>query len=394
MTDIVFVNPNNKNPSPTSAIEPPFWAGLCASYIHDTFKADVAIVDAEMENLTVEQTVHKVKAYDPSEVVIVVMGNNPSVSSTPKMSVTEQLQKYLPNAYLTGIHPIALNTPKTLRTAFSDTSTIPHYLFDYSKYTAHNWHCLSDIDNRSPYAVTYTSLNCPYDCYYCNVHTLYGDRKVRYRPLDDIYRDFSYFAEHGIKNIKIWDELFTFDKKRVWDICTYIVHNKYNFNIWCYGRLDSVDKFTLEWMKAAGINWIAYGFESVDDKKFVEHTEEVIKWTQDAGINIMANFMFGLDEYDSPLDIKTIDFALEHDFEYANFYVAKPYPGSKWYEDSIKNKEWNTYDQYSKVNINSNIRKLAFESFFYRPKYLSMIKHKFGDKAEQHIKDMLKWRPR
>lgn len=124
MTDLVLINPNNRVPSPFAAIEPPLWAGLIAGHYLSN-NIDVAIVDAEAEGLTVDQTIERVNAYQPNEVMIVVMGTNPSVSSTPKMPVTEELLLQLPNAYLTGIHPIATNHPRTVKKPFAGCPRVP-----------------------------------------------------------------------------------------------------------------------------------------------------------------------------------------------------------------------------------------------------------------------------
>ncbi len=404
MTDLVLVNPNGSNPAPFSSREPPLWLGLIAGYRQSQGK-DVRIVDAEAQGWDVAKTVYEVVGLNPKEVMIVVAGANPSVSSTPKMPVTIELLKYLPDAKITGIHPIATNYPNTIKKPFSGLPGVPWSLLPMDMYRAHNWHCLDDVDNRSPYGVLYTSLNCSFSCFYCNIHTLYGDRKIRYRDMEDIFKDLRYFAKHGIRNIKIWDELFCLDEKRVMKVCDYIIAEGFAFNIWAYARVDTVTPAMLVKMKKAGINWLAYGFESANNMVRVQNNKrypgtdvyKAISMTRDAGINIMGNFIFGLpgDTMDSMKD--NLDMAIRENFEYVNFYVALPYPGSEWYE-SLKDKPiyWSSFSQFS-TNICASpevmkFRDYAFQTYFNRPEYLSMIKGKFGFKAENHIKDMLNWK--
>ncbi len=403
MTDLVLVNPNNRVPSPYAAIEPPLWLGLIAG--DRLYTSKVAIVDAEAEGLTIEETVTRVKELNPKEILIVVMGNNPSVSSTPKMPLAEELLKYL-DAKVTGLHPMAVKHPK-LDLYPVTLSSIPWRLLPMDKYRAHNWHCLDDLDKRSPYGVLYTSLNCPFSCSYCNIHTLYGDRKVRFRPLADIIQELALLVcDYKIRNIKIWDELFCLDTKRVNEICDFIISQGYDLNIWAYARVDTITSRMLSKMKRAGFNWLAYGFESVDAVRKLSNKnidDAVVKWaidmTRDAGINIMGNFLFGLpgDTLDSMK--ATLDMAVRENFEYVNFNVALPYPGSVWY-DSLKDKptDWSSFNQFSpNICADSEVVKFrdeAFTTYFSRPEYLSMIKSKFGGKAEDHIKEMLKWRIR
>ena len=394
---ICLVNPNNRVPSPFSAVEPPLWLGLIAGDQIDKGQ-DVVIIDAEAESLTVEETVSRVNDLRPKETIIVVMGANPSVSSTPKMPVAKKLLRQM-NARLTGIHPIALKYPNTIVKPFEGCPSVPWGLLPMDKYIAHNWHCLGR--ERKPYAVLYTSLNCPYSCLYCNVHTLYGDRKMRYRPVKDVFQELDYFAEQGIRNIKIWDELFCLNETRVDIICDYIVETEYDFNIWAYARVDTVNLGMLLKMKKAGINWLCYGFESTEEvkqqvnkKTTAQETQEAIEMTRNAGISIIANFIFGLPG-DTLDNMKaTLDMAIRENFEYVNFYVALPYPGSEWYE-SLKKKpiDWGSFSQFS-PNICASpevvkFRDEAFKTYFNRPEYLNMIEKKFGER--KHIQEMLKW---
>ena len=173
----------------------------------------------------------------------------------------------------------------------------------------------------------------------------------------------------------------------------------YDLNIWAYARLDTVTTKMLKAMKAAGINWLAYGFESVRDPKFVSRTKDVIKMTRDAGINIIANFMFGLPGDTEDHWKAGLDFAMQENFEYVNFYVALPYPGSQWYND-LKDKptDWSRFSQFApNMYGDSKVIKFkddAFQMYFQRPEYLSMIRAKFGEKAEAHIKEMVAWKIR
>lgn len=395
IVDLLLINPNAPNPSPFRAVEPPLWAGLIADY-HISKGETVNILDAEALNLTPLTVFKEYERLQPEETIVVCMGNNPTVSSTPKMRASEELLKWIPKAKITGLHPISVNYPGVIKKPFTGTPNIPWSMYDLSQYKAHNWHCLEDVDNRSPYGVTYTSLNCGFNCYYCNVHTLYGDRIVRYRPVENVYKDFDCFASRGVRHIKIWDELFCLKKDRVHQICNYIIKQDYKFNIWAYARLDTVDENILSKMKRAGINWVAYGFESVNDPKMAKRTEDVIRWTKEAGISIIANFMFGLPGETLEIMQASYNFAVAHNFEWINYYVALPYPGSAWY-DSLKDKpdDWTRFGQYSTSMYGEpeviKFKNEKFKEYMMRADYLAMINKKFGEKAVRHISDVVKW---
>ena len=396
---MLIVNPNNRirtvKPD-LPAIEPPLWAGLISSY------HDAQILDAEAEDFGIESTVLAIRMSMQRDIMIVVMGNNPSVSSTPKMPVAEALADRIKdlNVSFTGLHPIAVNYDKypLVREPFKGFPMQPWDKLPMHLYRAHMWHCL-DGSSRSGYASVYTSLGCPFSCYYCNIHTLYGDRKVRFRPIPDIISEFEKLFVLGVRNVKIWDELFALDEKRVSTICKILEGS--NFNIWAYARLDTITQPMLKAMKKAGINWLAYGFESVNDPKFVKETEDKVKMTKDAGIAIIANFMFGLPGTTEDDDKASLGFAMRNLFEFVNFYDAMPYPGSQWYEDNAIyhanaaqyaiQKDWKIFGQYEHMD---GFKQAAFETYFSNPAYLSMISKKWGSQAERQIKEMIAWKPK
>jgi len=95
------------------------------------------------------------------------------------------------------------------------------------------------------------------------VHALYGDHQVRFRPVENIIREIDTLVnKYQVRNIKIWDELFALNENRVLSICDGL--KDYDLNIWAYARVDTVTERMLKAMKEAGINWLAYGFESAD----------------------------------------------------------------------------------------------------------------------------------
>ena len=422
-TDVVLVNPPSRKIGNLSAIEPPIWAGLMAD-VYQERGLKVAIIDADAERLNHPQIVERITKLRPSEIVIVVMGINPSASSTPKMTGAIQLAQKLKyyNAPITfaGLHPQALKY-KTLQvgvvdhitTTFSGTPDIAYSLLPMSLYKAHNWHCLGD-HSRSPYAVTYTSLNCPYNCYFCNIHSLYGDRKVRYRPMENVIKEIVDISQcYGVRNWKIWDELFTLNKQRVMEFCNRILYQKMKLNIWAYARVGTVDAVMLASMKLAGVNWLCFGFEAVNDmvrQQSGKHyslasMEEISYLCKQFGIHILANFIFGLPEDSEETMRETLEWAKRMNFEIANFYCAMPYPGSQLYEDTPKEllpEHWEDYDQYS-PNFKAmptkylggedvlKFRDKAFVEYFDRPEYFKMIQRKFGDTGVSQIKEMLKW---
>ncbi|MGB9677221.1 MAG: B12-binding domain-containing radical SAM protein, partial [Candidatus Ratteibacteria bacterium] len=119
MVDLILVNPGNpkkvygKLRSSLAGIEPPYWCALIASFIRENGYS-VKIIDADAENLSTEETVDEIIKNNPVLVNIVVMGTNPSASSTPKMTTVRELLEILKKknkdikVILSGLHPSSL----------------------------------------------------------------------------------------------------------------------------------------------------------------------------------------------------------------------------------------------------------------------------------------------
>lgn len=378
-----IINPNHRNPSPQAAIEPPIW---CA-YLAELY--DGEILDAEMEGLSVDETVDRV--YDKA--IIVAMGSNPSASSTPKVTVSEELKSKLPGSQIVGLHYGNMLDIRNLKPRWGGT--------DFSKYRAHNWQCLGEL-GRSHYGVVYTSFGCPFDCYYCNIRALYNG--ITFRDTQDVVDEIEDLASRGVKNLKIADELFALNEKHVTEICGAI--KDFNLNIWAYARSDTVTYPMLKSMKRAGVNWLAYGFENSTISK--GDPQKAVSMTKDIGINVLGNYIFGLPDDTLHSMMDTLDLARWLNCEWANFYCAMAYPGSRLYDDTPSERlpdKWEDYDQFS-INAKPlgtkyvtpeqvlQFRDFAFDKYFNEEEYLRMIWKRFGGQAVEHIREMLKWQPR
>ena len=82
------------------------------------------------------------------------------------------------------------------------------------------------------------------------------------------------------------------------------------------------------------------------------------------------------------------------------------YPGSQLYEDALREgiklpETWQGYSQYSEDTLPLPTKYLsaadvlrfrdnAFKEYYRNPKYIEMIREKFGPKVVEHIEEMLK----
>ncbi|MEQ1792857.1 MAG: radical SAM protein [Nitrospira sp.] len=310
----------------------------------------------------------------------------------------------------TPLAPIIEDLDKDLRAVAWD-------LLPMEKYRAHNWHCFGRISDRRPYASMYTSLGCPFKCSFCCINTPFGKPMIRYRSPESVIQEIDILVtQYGVRNIKMADEMFILNERQVIGICDLIIERGYDLNIWAYARIDTVKDGMLKKLKQAGVNWLGIGIESASkyvrdgvDKSFgKKDIKEIFDKIRAADINIGANFIFGLPDDTLATMQETLDLAIELCPDWANFYSAMAYPGSKLYDIALEKniplpESWIGYSQhaYEALPLPTEhvsaatvlgFRDAAFHAFFEHPRYLAHVETRFGKETVEHIQDMTRHR--
>ena len=487
LVNLVLVNPGNRTQIYQSlgerlaAVEPPVWASLMATYVRRR-GFSVAVLDANAEDLTPEETAERVDELNPLLTAVVVYGHNPSASTQVMPSagaICAAIKARTPElkTLLVGGHVAALpertfreaaatfvcsgeglvtldELLQALRTGSAEygkvrgllycedgrivstpaaplirdvDNEVPEMAWDLlpmKLYRAHNWHCFGDLQ-RQPYAALYTTLGCPYHCTFCCIQAPFktGEKELGLKESVNSYRFWGPEAvgtqidklvhRYGVRNLKIADEMFVLNPKHVAGICDFIIERGYDLNIWAYARVDTVKDGMVDKLKRAGFNWLGFGIESAServrddvDKGFTQDLIfRTLEKVRGAGINVAANYIFGLPEDDTASMQETLDLAMELNAEYANFYCAMAYPGSALYTVALKTgwplpEKWSGYSQHSVDTVPLPTKHLsasqvlrfrdqAFQTYFTNPVYLNMITRRFGVKTAEHIREMV-----
>lgn len=121
---------------------------------------------------------------------------------------------------------------------------------------------------------------------------------------------------------------------------------------------------------------------------------QIVHNIQDAGINVVGNYIFGFPEDTLETMGETLDLALELNTEFANMYSCQALPGSPIYQQ-CKQKGWPLPDSYEAFAFLSyecqpmptnhltpeqvlRFRDEAWHRYFTHPPYLDLVERRFG----------------
>lgn len=325
-----------------------------------------------------------------------------------------------------------LNPPEQVVPGDRMDQDLPGYAWDllpYDKkpldrYRAHFWHAEFNHNLRTPFAAIYTSLGCKFKCDFCMINIVNrvdnapgtvaaNSPNMRFWSPGFMLREFEKLAGMGVETVRISDEMFFLNKNYFEPLLQGIVDRGLKLRMWSYSRIDTVRPQYLDLFRRAGVNWLALGVEAasqvirreVSKGSFQEvNIRQVAKTIQDSGINIISNYIFGFPDDTKETMQQTLDLALELNTEMANMYPCQALPGSPLYNTARAN-GWplpDSYAGYAFLSYESQplptkhctaaevlrFRDEAWQKYFTRPEYLSLVESKFGPQQRQNVEAM------
>lgn len=279
---------------------------------------------------------------------------------------------------------VILTQPREL---IKDISLLPipaYTLLNIKKYRA-------PYTSRTPFMIMTRSRGCPFQCTFCGVSKMFG-QKYRVQNPERSIKEVDYMVNQlRVKEIGFKDSEFTLNPENVQEFCDLLIKRKYNLTWNCNGRVNHASYPLLNKMKQAGCTSITYGVESGDQgildnmKKqiTIEQIKEAIKISKQVGLKVINNFMIGNPGDTEETIKKTIDFAKELNSDYAYFGFTTPFPGTELREQAIKN-NWLLDKRTDVVKYEDCIMNAtsiptpklktyldkAYLSFYFRPSYI------------------------
>jgi radical SAM superfamily enzyme YgiQ (UPF0313 family) len=289
-----------------------------------------------------------------------------------------------------------INTPPTPPFKNLDELPFPAYdLLPIKKYNS------ITFARKSPFMTLVSSRGCPFRCDFCLIggSTVWkgSGRNWRARSAKNTLDEMELLVnKYGIKDIYIFDDTFTVDKKRVLEVCEGIKKRGIKVSWSCNSRVNTLDDEMLKAMKSSGCWNILFGVESGSQKLLdnvhkgikIDNIRRIFKLTKENGISASAAFMIGLPGETWETVEKTLQLALEIEPDMAQFTITTPYPGTRLYDYVkengylIKDYDFGGYDAYG-ISEDSALRtgkmtnlelmkaqKYIHRKFFLRPNYI------------------------
>jgi anaerobic magnesium-protoporphyrin IX monomethyl ester cyclase len=164
-------------------------------------------------------------------------------------------------------------------------------------------------------AVMLTSRGCSYNCAFCYTPNASG-RRVRTHSIERIVEEMRYLKSRGMPAFWFADPNFSLSRKRLVALLEAIIREVPGVTFWCQTRYDLVDEELVSLLRRAGADNVAFGLESANPEVLerinkpidLVRLSEVIRMTQDAGINVELFSMFALPGETFDRAITTLEF--------------------------------------------------------------------------------------
>lgn len=199
------------------------------------------------------------------------------------------------------------------------------------------------------------SRGCPHSCDFCYKEAFFeGGRSYYTQAVDDALaeidrlpgRHLYFLDDHLFGNRRFAQGLFAGmdGMNRIWQAA---------------GTVKSVlAPGLLEAAAECGLRSLFVGFETISEQNLRDHNKRqnldrdygaAIRRLHDLGVMVNASFVFGMDDDDTSVFDRTVEWAVHHGVETATFHILTPYPGTALYErmraqGRLLHSDWDRYD--------------------------------------------------
>lgn len=228
-----------------------------------------------------------------------------------------------------------------------DLDTIPfpaRDLFPNSKYKWY-WRTFHGYTSSS----IITTRGCVFNCDFCS-NPIFG-RSYRERSPRNVVEEMIQIQDLGYDRIFLTDDCFTYNKRRVENICDLLIKGGHDIEWMCLSRADGLSSRTARKMVRAGCRRIFFGIESGDDRMLsilnkkitVRDAEIAVNSAHKAGVETGGFFILGYPGDNDNSILETLSFSSRLPLDYLSYSFPYPILGTglfKRVQHRITRPEW------------------------------------------------------
>ena len=378
----------------------PFYMAYTAALLEKNTDCELLVLDCLAEKISHEEFYNRCKKFSPDLIVM----ETSTVSFDNDIEICKKL-KDLTNAkiVLAGPHATVFYKGILLKYQFIDFIAVGEYEFiildlvkilesgkntkinglasrdnnsvilekrpllnDLDKLPFPAWH-LFQMEKYWSYAAKYpafqmiSSRGCLFKCIFCVYPQTFDCGTYRFNSPERTINEIKFVIEN-YEPRSIWfdDSTFTMNQERVKKLCDLKTENKIDIEWGCMTHTQVMTEELAKKMRKAGCIRISFGIESgnqtivnrIGKGLNLEHTKKIFNICKENGIRADATFMFGLPGETKETIKRTMKFVKELNPSFAQFSIATPLPGTKFYEMANKN-GWIIKDDFSLYDGNN-----------------------------------------
>ncbi len=246
----------------------------------------------------------------------------------------EKLLKTVPNLYhRSSDGEINANPPDDLPVILDSLPFPNRKLINLDKY-------FSAVD-KARMTTLYSSRGCPFHCIFCDVQ----EKKFHYRTAKSVVDEFEEIATLGIKEVYILDDTFNTNRQRVIDICNEILVRGIKLGWSTRARVTPFDAEMMRLMKKAGCTRLHVGVESLDPdilnyigkKQTLEQIQNFFKLCREFGMETLGYFIIGFPGETREYRERLLREVLKLGATYAFCNILYPLAKTQYYQSLLDN---------------------------------------------------------
>jgi len=237
--------------------------------------------------------------------------------------------------------------------------------------------CL-DLDKYDRRTTLITSRGCPFNCAFCTVHSISGN-KFRFRKAQNVVDEIEWYIKRfNIRKFNIEDDNMSYDMERTKEILSMIIDKKLDIEIFLPNGMTVINmtEDIAKTMVRAGVKDVFFGLETTSNDKLkqmekgftsLSQVRDILGWFNNFNIKAETSLIIGLPDQTLSEIIMDISTLIKNELYFGVPNPFYPVNGSKLQKKCIKEgiiKESTDFSWYSEYNFPVMTQEFTREDIF------------------------------